>query len=509
MNMPLNLLGEQGLWQHNAGMLNSFKFRYLSLWIMVAIGATGCAGVGDRLALIRGGDKAVQLCVAAFRTVDQAVAPVADAEAARVPGFPYLRINRLLASYSETVASGRTFKTWVGHMRTLARTARAVELANLATKTSHQIKSSVARLGDCARLLQSHDLADKQGRQILRDAAQAPDHYNTVARVVGLYPFTSVPIWLGYKRLRKSQRLDFAKGLETLNTSTYAPKAAPFDGSTVRDLMRQIKRDHMGFPILSSGDSETLLNAFAPIYTVGHKSSDDKIGTPRYKSSNSLTIDTNNPAVYRRIAFARKDKKVLLQLVYTVFFPARTPSSPFDLFAGDLDGLIWRVTLDDIGQPIIYDSIHPCGCYHLFFPTPPWQLKLAVADATFGEPPLAPTSGPIPGLGQRVQLLLKPGTHYLAGIKLSPKTVAAETASYRMIDENLLRSLPTPNGNRRSLYGPDGIVEQSERSERFLLWPMGVASAGAMRQWGSHATAFIGRRHFDDPFLFEHILTRK
>jgi hypothetical protein len=24
-----------------------------------------------------------------------------------------------------------------------------------------------------------------------------------------------------------------------------------------------------------------------------------------------------------------------------------------------------------------------------------------------------------------------------------------------------------------------------------------------MRQWGRHATAFVGRRHFDDPWLFE------
>ena len=32
---------------------------------------------------------------------------------------------------------------------------------------------------------------------------------------------------------------------------------------------------------------------------------------------------------------------------------------------------------------------------------------------------------------------------------------------------------------------------------------MGILSAGAMRQWGRHATAFIGRRHFDDADLFE------
>ena len=32
---------------------------------------------------------------------------------------------------------------------------------------------------------------------------------------------------------------------------------------------------------------------------------------------------------------------------------------------------------------------------------------------------------------------------------------------------------------------------------------MGIPNAGAMRQWGHHATAFVGRRHFDDARLLE------
>jgi hypothetical protein len=46
-------------------------------------------------------------------------------------------------------------------------------------------------------------------------------------------------------------------------------------------------------------------------------------------------------------------------------------------------------------------------------------------------------------------------------------------------------------------------VRGTERGERFLFWPMGIANAGAMRQWGRQATAFVGRRHFDDADLFE------
>ena len=65
---------------------------------------------------------------------------------------------------------------------------------------------------------------------------------------------------------------------------------------------------------------------------------------------------------------------------------------------------------------------------------------------------------------------------------------------------------PSPErtgGGAGSLYGPDGLVPGTERLERLFFWPMGIANPGAMRQWGRHATAFVGRRHFDDADLVE------
>ncbi|MBT4703049.1 MAG: hypothetical protein HOB79_18400, partial [Rhodospirillaceae bacterium] len=478
-------------------MVNVLTHLRLGIWIVMAVGATGCAGVEERLALVRAGDPAVQSCVADFWKVDQAVAPVADAETARIAGFPYLRVNRLLASYANTANSGLAFNAWVGRMRALAQAARSIELANLSSETRQHINSSVARLEDCAGLLQSHDLADDRGRQILRDTARVPDHYNLFARVAGLYPLTSVTLWLGYKHLRRSQEQDFKTGLGDGKTITYAPKAVPFSRAVVGNLMRRIKRDKLGLPVLSTEDRKLILDSFAPVYRVGYNSRDDRIGRPAYIKMGALEVDVKDPVVFRRIAFTRIGYKVHLQLVYTAFFPARTSAGTLDIFAGNLDGLILRITLNDRGQPIVYDSIHPCGCYHLFFPAPPWRLKPEIENATFGEPPLAPTPGPIPTSGQRVQLLLKPGTHYLAGVELTEETISPQSIPYRLVDENVLRSLPTSTGNTKSLYGPDGIVQQSARPERFLLWSMGVASAGAMRQWGGHATAFIGRRHFD------------
>jgi hypothetical protein len=67
----------------------------------------------------------------------------------------------------------------------------------------------------------------------------------------------------------------------------------------------------------------------------------------------------------------------------------------------------------------------------------------------------------------------------------------------------LKNAAPAGGVGTRSLYQPDGLVAGSARGERFFFWPMGIESAGQMRQWGHHATAFVGRRHFDDAYLIE------
>jgi hypothetical protein len=96
------------------------------------------------------------------------------------------------------------------------------------------------------------------------------------------------------------------------------------------------------------------------------------------------------------------------------------------------------------------------------------------------------------------------GTHYLEGISTQAATAPGNaTDVYQWRDYDTLRSLPTPDGGHRSVFGPDGIMPGTDRLESWLFWPMGIARAGAMRQWGRHATAFVGQRHFDDARLIE------
>lgn len=106
---------------------------------------------------------------------------------------------------------------------------------------------------------------------------------------------------------------------------------------------------------------------------------------------------------------------------------------------------------------------------------------------------------------QAPTLWLNAGEHHLVWV--DDRRPSGPALSYQRAALDQLRQLRHPQG-LRSLYDRDGLVPGSERLERWLLWPSGVRSPGAMRQWGRHATAFIGRAHFDDPHLLERYFTR-
>ena len=239
----------------------------------------------------------------------------------------------------------------------------------------------------------------------------------------------------------------------------------------------------------------------APVFELPTGAGFDRIGAMTLVPGGTPRVDILRPQVYRRIAFAQLAGQTLVQLVYLAWFPERPSAGSFDLLAGQLDGFVWRVTLDNHGQPLLYDTIHACGCYHLFFPTR--ALRARPAPEPGIEWVFIPGEAPEPGAGERMVLRLVSGSHYLTALSTARDAVGEP---YEHRAESVLRSLPWPgaeSGARRSLYGPDGLIAGTQRGERYLFWPMGVRDAGAQRQWGHHATAFVGRRHFDDPDLID------
>ncbi|MCG8427593.1 MAG: hypothetical protein MI754_09585, partial [Chromatiales bacterium] len=166
---------------------------------------------------------------------------------------------------------------------------------------------------------------------------------------------------------------------------------------------------------------------------------------------------------------------------------------------GQMDGINWRVTLSPEGEPLIYDSMHNCGCYHQFFPTR--RLVVRPPPNTLDESAFVPARAPDIEPGQRLVLRIASRTHHIEAIYAAVDG-AGGAERYQWADYDQLRAMPLPDGGSRSLFEPvTGLIAGTARKERWILWPMGIPSPGAMRQWGHHATAFVGKRYFDDPCL--------
>ena len=443
-------------------------------------------------------------CEAWFAAAERAVvvAGVRDVQAARVPGHPHLRVDRLLAALAETHPEGEAFAAWVGHAADRAREGWAMELANLPEPARAALAEGGGllpeRLETCITQRAAATREDAAGRTALLDNARVPDAYVDWQRIVGLYPLTRYAVLAGYFRWREALDASYLQPLEELplrgELRRYASPRA-----VVHPAARGWRSDALGYPLLDTATREALFAAHAPLWEIDTVDGDDLPGAPTWpEGSWRPAIDTARPTLYRHLSHTRVAGAILPQLNYLLWFPARPPERDGDIYAGHLDGLWLRVTLGEDGRPLLYDTIHPCGCYHMFFPGP--RLVPRPDGETVGEGFHVPQAAPEVGAGERLAVRVAAGTHQLLRLHVVPAATRATPLEVR--EYTALRSL-TSGDVQRSLFGEDGLVVGTGRSERFLLWPMGVPSAGAMRQWGHHATAFVGRRHFDDPGLVE------
>lgn len=489
----------------NAKQLRSFA-------IVLALGLAGCAGIQQpHRAHLDSADSALRECAHWFRALDAAVARtgVADIGARRVAGFPYLRVDRFGAALRDNaLADLRVGRAWVEHLRALGADGRRIEIANLPQREVERLGAAdhaalTARLQDCTPRLLAVDLPDDRPDPMLARRAYVADDYSSAKRALGVYELTRLPFYAGVEGWEQSATRTFAAARRGSTPRgplvRYLPRETPvYTRPEVRALLTRAARHALGRAQLSADEWERLFATYAPILEIETSGDFDRIGRLHWTGAAAPQVDISRPTVYRRLDHTRIGNQTLLQLVYVAWLPERPREHAFDLLGGHLDGIVWRVTLAPDGEPLLYDSIHPCGCYHMFFPTP--RVAPIAAPQNILEWAFAPATLPRIAPHQRLVLGLQTRTHYLRNVW--PGNLADGT-HYQFADYDALRSLTLPEGGSRSIFGPDGLVPGTERRERFLFWPMGIANAGAMRQAGTHATAFVGRRHFDDADLIE------
>jgi hypothetical protein len=482
--------------------------KHWALMAVVMLGLGGCATVQEPLrSQLSAASGEVADCARWVRALDRQVesAGVRDGGEYRIPGFPQLRVDRFFSSFRHSVGGGPEFRTWIAHLRGLDRNAREAEIRNLPRTSVEKLgadrEAIAARMESCADILLTDDLSRPDAARLIADRSRVPDDYNTWQRVLGLYGITRLPFSLGVEDWQRDAvekfRRSAAGELGFAKSSEYRPPVSS-DGEDSRAIFERTPVDALGVRTFSVDDLDLLFARYAPVIEVEHSGGHDEIGALAWHIGAAPAVDVSAPTLYRKLAYTRHGPHTLVQLVYVAWFSERPHRNFLDMLAGRLDGIVWRVTLDRQGEPVIYDTMHPCGCFHMFFPID--GVEPLPAPSKLIEWAFVPAPAPRLAPGERIKLRLQSRTHYMVGIAVD--SLIGQAQEYRFLDYDTLRSHPR-DGGFRSVFRPDGLIAGTQRGERTFFWPMGVPSAGAMRQWGRHATAFLGRRHFDDANLIE------
>jgi hypothetical protein len=427
-----------------------------------------------------------------------------DAGAHRPAGFPWLRTTRFSASYRDELSSETQWAAWLARLQAEDLTARRAELRNAGAEN---VAREFQRLASCGQQLNAALIKDATARKRLRVAAAVPDDYSIVQRLFGAYPLALPFLRQGIRAYQNEIRAAYAEGIPATtdklgSRATMQLWRGPLTTAAHLDV-ETLTRDALGVPQLTAQQWQQLAQQHAPAWWIETAADYDKPGAILL-SSRHAQIDSRQAVVYFDTSFTRFYGEVLPQLLYVMWFSERPSTSVLDPYAGRLDGLVWRVTLDAKGRPLFYDSIHSCGCYHMVYPAQSLSRKTAVTGDD--EPFVFPQTS-IPDMP--IALRIATATHYLSRVLPLAQARAAGQQSYRLRRYDELRSLPLPDSAAssgqiyRSLFGVHGLISGSERAERWWLWPSGVASPGAMRQHGRQALAFTGMRHFDDADLAE------
>jgi len=446
-------------WREAARKCFSWSNRDAILMIGAALLVGGCATNDAKLAPhLESGAAEVRECAHWYQALDAEVdaAGVRDAQYARVSGFPHLRVDRLHASLRERAARDTAaMRAFAERLGDLDLESRRHEMLNLTALSANAREQMLRRLRDCATRLRGADLASPEGRSALLAAARVSDDTSSARPwdrdAVAAFQGASAP---------------------AANRVRYAPPSAPHvPREVVSGLLTRAGFDPLGHPALSGREIDRLAALYAPSFEVEIGSDRDRFGRLRWgraAPAGAPDLDPAQPAVYVHAAYTRYREHVLLQLVYTIWF------------SGPLDGLVWRVTLAPDGEPLVYDSVHACGSFHVFYPTPRARPKPSpdggVEGALMGRA-LARIAE-----GERPVVTIASGTHYLRRVDVVRGADSLVRYGLRAYDE--LRSLPRAGGQHAGIFNRAGLIPGT-----------------TMRQWGKQATA--RGRHFDDADLLE------
>ena len=423
---------------------------------------------------------------------------VGDAQYTPVDGFPTYRTNRFWSSFGATDLDQEQEQAWRRQLHELGMASLAVEWRALPPSAKKSLTPFNGFRSQCdAELFQASLTKPLPAADVT-----VPDSYSSWQRFFGLYAL----IKYGATSSIEEYQQDMRQRIETVTTPTepFLRLTPPFHTRpntqpilAAQWLRAAYQNNPLSVPVLPASQRQQLIQAHAPVFEIDQQSVADRPGAAEWNSTGQQRrINTDQPTVYTDSSYIRYGDRILLQLNYTLWFPERPKPTPNDWYGGKLDGLVWRVTLQENGNVLFYDSIHPCGCYHsVHIPMDsPLQQQLSKIENQDTLEPIMAFSTHLKAYEHPASLILEAATHYLVHVG---KASADSGQRYQLQNYDQLRTLPAGD-NVKNWFDNDGLIASSSRRERYFLWPLGVPNAGAMRQQGHHAIAFVGKRHFDE-----------
>jgi len=439
---------------------------------------------------------------------------VSDASSFAVDGFPYMRSNRFLAAIKSQVDGDRNGLYWARQMLNLGMASRRKEIGNLpetaiqelsrAMGSSLDRQITIQKVEDYALQMFASDQRHPDFLGMLQPAVWVPDEYSTLARLIGFYPLAGIPVTaataVAYKRYEKWHQTDPSE-LEVLGKLIqYSPllENDSADPDFIKHLYNPSRLDAFGLPKVTFRDLQKLALRFAPVIHQDVVESYDRIGRITWQN-NQVAVDSTHPTVYYYPSHSFLNEHPVYQLNYAFWYSERAGKNAPWIERGPLDGVTYRVTLDQNGDAAMVDIMNSCGCYFFFVPK---KETIAKIISKPGEiTPLVPAWMP-PGFPQkRLRLRLNSGWHQVQGITTDGGLRDAQ--SYALIPYEVLESLPKEDGQHESVFTADGIMKDSRRIEPYIFFSMGIEKIGYMRQRGHHAIKMVNRGHFTDPHLFD------
>ena len=218
-------------------------------------------------------------------------------------------------------------------------------------------------------------------------------------------------------------------------------------------------------------DASTI-STFAPVFITENPGADyNKIGTPSViitkEQQKEILVNSHAPSVYVEKRVFATEKKSYTNLIYRLHF-SEIPDRlfPFQIGAGKNIGLFVVITLNNKNLPILYTTVHTCGCYLAFIPTsympdeafpPGWPQG---RQRVYGQNLPALLDFKTSNIqNSHVIILLQDISHRIKDMRLAGQ---GELDGYTLIETktkplDVLEKLPDHDGQTISFYDTTGV----------------------------------------------------